>query len=352
VKILFIPVSSKKGIGEYMRSLILAEAIKQEWPAAEIHFALSKEAPYSSTCPYKTILTERSPTHHVKEINQYIEEFKPDVVIFDASGRSMQLAKAKEMGALTVFIAQHDKKIRKGMRISRLKNTDLFWIAQPEFTVKKLSKIDTLKLNLLNKDIPIFLGCLFSMPNEQQEKDILSKYQLQSKNYIFVSAGSGGHYLANGSSAAEGFNRAVRLLELPYVQVWGANYQGEKRLPDGSNLNLSSISNIEFICLLKNSKVALINGGDTLLQCISLKIPFLSVPVSADQPQRIQKALRKSPCFLAAEAKIEDIQAKLKILVDDQVQQQLILKMASIEVNNGYYESVKSLKKFHNTRTH
>jgi len=87
MKLLFIPVSSKKGIGEYMRSLIIANAVKARWPDAEIAFVLSRQAPYHQDCPYPTFLTEQTPTRHVKEVNAVISEFKPQAVVFDASGR-------------------------------------------------------------------------------------------------------------------------------------------------------------------------------------------------------------------------------------------------------------------------
>ena len=36
--ILFIPVSAPGGIGEYIRSVIIAEHISKKWPDSDIHF--------------------------------------------------------------------------------------------------------------------------------------------------------------------------------------------------------------------------------------------------------------------------------------------------------------------------
>lgn len=347
MKILFIPVSGKDGIGEYMRSMILAQAMKDKEPEAEIHFALSEQAPYAKDCIYPTILTKRSPTYHLKEINNYIDEFKPDIVVFDASGRTSQIKHAKKSGALTVFIAQHDKKIRKGMRFGRLRYTDVFWIAQPEFTVHGLSFWSKFKLKLLKKPDPVFLGCVFVPPAIEKSEAVLEKYGLEKNNYIFISAGSGGHFMKNKELAAEGFNNAIRKLNLTtrYVQVWGANYLGEKRPEnDGENINLESIPNFEFISLLANAKYAVINGGDTLLQALSLKIPFLAVPVSSDQPMRIKMAMEYAKCFLSADADSEKMVEQLKHLETEFVQKDLAEALKTVRVNNGYDLAATLLK--------
>ena len=351
MRILFIPVSSKKGIGEYMRSSILADALLHEWPDADIRFVLSKGAPYHQSCIYKTLITERSPTHHIKEVNDYISLFKPDVVIFDASGRASQIRHAKKCGATTVFIAQHNKKIKKGMRVSRLRHTDLFWIAQPEFTVQPLQWIDKLKLKILKKPLPVYLGCIYTPPTAQEERSVLSKYKLESGNYIFVSAGSGGHFMADRTLAADGFHQAIKQLaaDMPSIQVWGANYPGES-IPnsDSKIINIKQVPNSEFVCLLKNAKFALINGGGTLLQAFSLQTPSLAVPVSADQPARIEAALRKSTCCLYAPAEVGKIIEGLISLSTPETQAQLRSNMAILDVLNGYSKSVESLKVIRN----
>ena len=339
MKILFVPVSGKEGIGEYMRSMILAQALETKYPNADIRFALSKEAPYVKNCPYPTLLTERSPTYHSKEINRYIDDFKPDVVVFDASGRAKQIKHAKKTGALTIFIAQHDKKIRRGLKLNRLINTDFLLIAQPEFTMSKLSPWSLAKLRWLNKKLPVYLGCVFVPPTLQEEQEVLVKYNLRKGQYIFASAGSGGHFMSNGQLAAEGFNQALNSanLPMPFVQVWGANYQGDQfPSQDSKNINLTSVSNLEFICLLKNCHVAVINGGDTLLQGLSLKVPMVAVPVSSDQPQRIEKVLEHAHCFVGSSADVNAVLFGLNVLLNSDNLLSIKDKLREVSVNNGY----------------
>lgn len=342
MKILFIPVSSPKGIGEYMRSRILADAFAKHWPGSDIRFMLSKRAPYTQSCPYQTKLTDRSPTLHNDIVNGYISEFKPDLVIFDASGRRSQLKHAKREGATTIFIAQHDRKIRKGMRLSRLINTDLFWIAQPEFTVSPIRAFDRLKLRLLNKQPPRHLGCFFAIPTEQEIATTLNKYQLEKNNYIFVSAGSGAHFVSDNSSAALRFHNATEASCLPLkkVQVWGDNFTQEIPKSD-HDINIKSLKNSEFIALLMHSKIALINGGDTLLQALALKKKFLAIPVSADQPHRINSALKAKAEFATSADSVEQMAHALQALF-----QQIEQPLAAPAVNNGYAEAPLLIERF------
>ena len=87
-RILFVPVSSPIGIGEYMRSLFLARACAARFERADPRFVVSREAPYAQDVPYPAYLTPTSPTKHVAEVNAVVDAFRPEIVVFDASGRA------------------------------------------------------------------------------------------------------------------------------------------------------------------------------------------------------------------------------------------------------------------------
>jgi hypothetical protein len=62
IKVLFIPVSTNSGVGEYLRSLVIAEHLQQKYLNAEMHFILNENASYSKDCPFKTHLCNSSAT--------------------------------------------------------------------------------------------------------------------------------------------------------------------------------------------------------------------------------------------------------------------------------------------------
>ncbi|QLE87522.1 hypothetical protein FLM48_22065 [Shewanella sp. Scap07] len=290
-KFLFVPVSSDEGIGEYMRSKIIADEIMRRWPAAQIDFVLNRYAPYSQQCPYRTHLVDDTPTKKVKEVNQLVTELQPDIVIFDAAGRKAQLKHANRQGAKVIFISQHRRKRARGMKVERALVTDSHWVVQPEFVIGDLTAFEKFKLRMIDRPQPIYTGSVFTEPDPQQQQALLKHYQLQANDYVLFSAGSGGHKI-NGSLAADLWAKTAQTtyqqLGIACVVVFGPNYP--KPLPTIPGvIAIAELDSQAFIHLLGGAKAALLSGGDTLLQAIALKTPTLAAAVSKDQPSRIKK---------------------------------------------------------------
>ncbi|MCL1147771.1 hypothetical protein L2747_17330 [Shewanella marinintestina] len=289
-KFLFLPVSSAEGCGEYMRSLIIADGIMDKWPNATIQFAISQEASYATECPYFTHILKDTPTKLVDEVNALVSDFKPDVVVFDASGRKAQMQHAKTIGAKVVFISQHKRKRARGMKIGRAKVTDSHWVAQPEFVIGPISWLDKQKLQWTKCAEPIVIGSVFTAPDLIRKNELLTMYGLQNQDYILFNAGSGGHKAAT-EFAADVFwteaNKVAQQTGMKCVMVFGSNYPYALPTSD-SVITIKSLANQDFISLLEGAKIAVLSGGDTLLQAISLVKPVVAVAVSKDQPKRIK----------------------------------------------------------------
>jgi len=185
-RILFVPVSGPKGIGEYMRSLYLAEEIRRRRPEAEIRFILSRRAPYAGEAPFPAFFTDSSPTRHIQEVNRIVADFRPQVMIFDCSGRAAQLRHAFRAGCRTVFVSQHKKKRRRGFKPSRMRYCDLHWIVQPSFVDGDLTWREKRKLRRLGRPKVTFLGPVFPPPQDPE-------FELPSSPYFFCCSGGGGN---------------------------------------------------------------------------------------------------------------------------------------------------------------
>ena len=103
-------------MGEYARSLSIAQAAKRCWPAADIRFLLSRQAPYASRSPFPATLLDSSPTFHSHAVIQLIEAFRPHAVVFDNAGRTAQLRAAKRMGASVVYISARSRQRENTVR--------------------------------------------------------------------------------------------------------------------------------------------------------------------------------------------------------------------------------------------
>lgn len=316
LKLMFIPVSSKEGIGEYMRSRIFADEVARAWPDAQIHFVLNELAPYAHSCPYITHLLNDTPTKKVAEVNQLMTDLKPDVVIFDASGRQSQLQHASQLGAKVIFISQHKRKRSRGMKFSRAKYTDLHWVAQPEFAIQPITRWERWKLKVMDKPEPIAIGPVFTNPCQRRKRELLEQYALEENRFYIFNSGSGGHCV-DGHYAADIFSQAAQLTYqrtgVKCLMLFGPNYPNPMPELDGV-ISIKQMDNTDFISLLSASKSAILSGGDTLLQALALRQPTIAVPVSKDQPARIkacerQKAVISCACNVAAIVKaIEQVE--------------------------------------------
>lgn len=284
-RIVFLPVSSPKGIGEYMRSLIIAEALIQADPTLDIQFVLNRHAPAAASCPFKTHLLNNSATKEKAAVNNLLAELKPDVVIFDCSGRASQARAAKKAGAKVVFVSQHKKKRAKGFALRRLSALDAHWIVQFKFVDGDLTALERFKLRLLNKDEPIFTGPVFSTPDTVLPAEYS---QFAGKNYSVWAAGGGGHQV-QGRSATEEFYQAalaVATIEQPALLVAGGNFTGE--LPSTDSVTVvKSLPNQQLMTLLNQAALIVSGGGDMMGQAIVLGKNIVAVPVAGDQPDRV-----------------------------------------------------------------
>ena len=317
--VLFIPVSSLSGIGEYMRSMIIAEALQLRWPDTIIHFILNDQVSYINDCPYTVHACKGSPTKDVATVNDVISTIKPDLVIFDASGRAKQFKQAKVVGAKVAFISQHNKKRSRGLKLNRLLSTDIHWVAQPSYCIKKITPWQQMKLACFNKKIPQNIGPVFSSSPREKQQQLLDRLALTRERYFLFNAGSGGH-LVNGTLAADVYYQAAqefnRLTNIKCVVIFGSNYPNE--MPVDNNITcIKSIKNTDFIALLSAAKSCVVSAGDTLLQCVALHMPSVASAISPDQPARLKICLSKG-LIVGAEPTSQSLVQQAQLILDDE----------------------------------
>ena len=287
--LLFIPVSSLEGIGEYARSLIIAKSCLDKWPSLKIYFVLNKDVKYADSCPFEVLKTHGSPTKDSDAVDNILEKIKPDFVLFDASGRAANFHKAKAVGAKVAFISQHKKKRDRGLKLNRILSVDQHWVVQPDFLIEPLSLYQRCKLKLLAKHQPKNIGPVFNSRSNSDIESILGKYSLPQTFFLF-NVGSGGHKKSKEYCVEKVYQAAkvfARQSGIHCIVILGENYPGI--LPSNNDVTcIQSLEHDEFIALLVMAKGRLVSAGDTVLQCIALLLPSVAVAVSSDQPKRLK----------------------------------------------------------------
>lgn len=349
---LFIPVSSPKGIGEYMRSIIIAKQVAKVWPEATITFILSQQAPYIDNCPFPVLSIPSSPTKNVKLVNRFIQELTADIVIFDASGRKSQLQQAKKQGAKVVFISQHQKKRSRGLKLGRISVTDCHWVVQPDFILPDISRWEKAKLKWFNKPCPVYTGPIFTPIDKQQQQKLLAKLSIENTDFILFNAGSGGHKVG-GILAADIYAQAAKCLsennQITCLMLYGANYPNDVNSTD-KMIAIKQLDNGDFINLIDAAKAVVISGGDTLLQAIALQKPCLTTPVSKDQPDRIRACVANNLVLSCPTSSVDIIKAA-KELIDSNTLRKLSETLKQSNQTNGLDIAMSDIAKLVNIST-
>lgn len=341
--ILFVPVSSDKGVGEYTRSSILADALQEKYPQSEIHFILNRNMKLAASCRYTTHLSNYSPTKDTPLVKSIISKVKPDLVIFDCAGRAKQFAHAKRSGAKVIFISQHKKKRARGLSFRRLLFCDLQWVVQPDFAIQPLTLVEKLKLKLSGKQAPKNIGAI--LPAAADVNSVLNKYSLVSNQYVLFSAGSGGHEI-NGELASDTFYRAALLVsqqtKLKVVVAFGSNYPNELPASD-KTMNIRSLPSNEFLVLLNQAKSRVLSAGSTLLQVIEMRKPSLAVAVSKDQPVRLARCSGLG-LVIAADCLDREIADKTLNLITTDIADKLVEGMRKFNPTDGVSQAITDIQ--------
>ncbi|GAC1454650.1 MAG: hypothetical protein PVSMB6_10750 [Steroidobacteraceae bacterium] len=284
-------MSGPMGMGEYARSVAIATAMVQRSPGVEVHFALSRAAPYAAATPFATTLLPSSPTFHPREVSALIRDFQPRVVVFDNAGRTPQLRAAAAAGARVVFVSSRRRQRRKAFRLRWLPLIDEHWIAYPEFIAGALTPLERLKLRLAGRPRVRYVDTLLPVADAALATQTLGRFGLGARGYVLVVPGGGtahpGAANAPGIVAAAAGAVAAR----GYATILVGTGAGEGN--DPAQLQRAPLLPLAQLCeLIRAARVVICNGGDTLLQVLACGRPCVAVPIAHDQAHRIDCCAR------------------------------------------------------------
>ncbi|WP_269526195.1 hypothetical protein [Coraliomargarita parva] len=290
-KVLFVPVTSSKGMGEFMRSYAVAEELLQRHPDWDLRFVLSKQAEYRTSCKLPFFDVSRSPTRLDDELYAVIDEFEPELVVFDNAGLLKHFRYAYLRGSLVSYISPFPHKRAKMLKLARLPYVAKHWVALPEFMAGEFSMIEKIKTRVYPRCRPEHVGVVYRSPRKSEQQALLNSIGVEAGKFVLLSGGSGGHF-AGARPVTEVLMDVARKLAATRgsdcVIILGENYKGEVCGAPGVKV-LRSLQNQDFISLMEAAECAVLCGGDTLLQALSLRKPVVAIPVAKDQYPRIRR---------------------------------------------------------------
>jgi UDP-N-acetylglucosamine 2-epimerase len=342
-RILFVPVSGAFGTGEYARSAAIAHAARRRWPRAELHFILSRQAPYAATVPFAATLLDSSPTFHSGAVARLIKDFKPTIVIFDNAGRTAQLRAARRQGARIVFISSRSRQRRKAFRWRWMRMLDEHWIAYPQLIAGELGWLERFKLSRLGRPTVRYLDVILSR-NGGDGDSIVARAGLKPAGYLLIVPGGGtGHPGAN--DAAEQFLGAANALaETETVVFVGPTRAADAGAPKNSRLRcFSSLPQADLADLMSQARLIVTNGGSTLLQAIACGRACVAVPIADDQPKRIERCVAAGVALAAELNSAAILRAVSKLLRDEAGRAALARRAADLKLANGVEIALNAL---------
>jgi ADP-heptose:LPS heptosyltransferase len=337
-RILFVPVSGAFGTGEYARSAAIANAAQRRWPRAEIHFVLSRQAPYAATVPFASTLLDSSPTFHSGAVTRLIKQFKPTLVVFDNAGRTAQLRAAHSMGARIVFISSRSRQRRKAFRWRWMRLLDEHWIAYPELVAGNFTWFEQFKLKRLGRPTVRYLDVILSR-KAPEEESIVARAGLKQGGYLLIVPGGGtGH--PGASDAAEQFLEAANSLSETDTVV----FVGPKPANPVPRLRcFSSLPQADLADLMSHARLVVTNGGSTLLQAIACGRACIAVPIAGDQPKRIERCVAAGVAVAAELSCASILRAATKLLRDESARAALSMRAANLKLANGVEIALNAL---------
>jgi hypothetical protein len=365
-RLLFVPVSGAFGMGEYARSLAIAQAAASRWPGAAVRFVLSREAPYAARTPFPTTLLASSPTFHSAAVIEVIEQWRPDLVVFDNAGRTAQLRAAKRSGAGVIYISARRRQRSKAFRMHWMRLIDEHWIAYPEFVAGSLSLVERLKLDVMRRPVVRYLDVILTAAQAPARdadgkaagQPLWSRAGVAADSYVLVVPGGGtGHPGASGAveerrgnASGHGDGR-TRAPESEQGEETNRGESGGRGGESGVSASeaaahlrmLGTLPQAELAELMRGARLIIANGGSTLLQSIACGKPCIAAPIAGDQAERIGRCVRVGAARAAALDSADILRVARQLLGDEAQLETLAGRAIALGLADGVEVALRAM---------
>ena len=328
-------------MGEYARSLAIANGAVARWPGAAIRFILSRAAPYAALSPHPTTLLESSPTFHSTAVREVIHEWEPDVVIFDNAGRTAQLRAARHCSARVVYISSRERQRRKAFRLRWMRLIDEHWIAYPEFIAGSPALLERVKLGVLGRPRVRYLDVILTPPPPHESPR--ARKGVPERGYALVVPGGGtGH--PGAGDAVELFAATARALAATDVNTVFVGRESAGDAIEPRLRMLKGLPQADLAALMRGARLIITNGGSTLLQSIACGKACIAAPIAADQRERIRRCERAGvaiACRLEPAAMLR----AARVLLDNEAERQALeRRAAALDLKDGIEVALRALE--------
>jgi UDP:flavonoid glycosyltransferase YjiC (YdhE family) len=325
-RVLFLPRCGANGIGEYVRCLLLAGALRRRHPHAAIELALTPSWPRLPGDDFPRAPLARGASQ--ADLAAILARLRPHLVVTNNRGGSRELALARAQGAAVVAIASTERR-RRARRVGVLRHVDQLWIVPgegrgaarlPSFFVRWLAGWPHCEI----------VETLHPAPDPARAAERLAGLGLEGRRYVLFASGGGGWPLG-GRAAGDVFAAAaaqVAATGVRAVVVAGPLHRGENASREGVTWQ-GELEPEAMVDLAACAEVVVCAGGGFLGQVLSLGRPCVATPMPvADQRQRTA-ACRDAGTALVVEGTADALAAGALALLGDRARREALAETAA-----------------------
>ena len=331
-----------------MRSLTVAQALRNHCPQARIEFVLSKLAPFGAQCPFPTYLIDGVISSSIAPVNEIFRRERPDVVILDNAGRTSHLTCLKRLGIRTVFLSSRPARQRKAFRLRWLNKVNQHWILHSSLLGHPLTRSQRLKHRLVPYREIVVLHTIFPESDRGRRQTLKDDLGIGTQPYVLFSPGGGGWQI-NGRPTAEVFAEAAgdvaAKLGIRALVVMGPLYRGPLAEMPGAIL-VPSLSNTHMIDVIHDARLLVIGGGSLVAQALACQRVCVAVPAGGkDQEVRIRQ-LSNLGVLAAAELHADSMsRAVVQLLQDLDRYRAMQVRVQELGIRNGLPDVIAGLER-------
>jgi len=332
-------------VGEYYRCLIVAAALGRRWPGSGLEFVVSRQAGYADRVPYPAHLLDSSPTFATDAVTALLHERRPQIAVFDSTGRRAQLAAAQRLGIRTVYVSSRPSARARGFRLRSMRYLDQHWLVAPRVGAPALRWRERLLLRWMGRPEIVRVDTVVAEPETKRAGRLYGELGIEYGRYLLACAGGGG-YRSSGVPDSEIFAAAAaaagREAGTPAVVVMGPNYRATGSGHEGVR-RIGSASIEQMSDLMDGAALVLSGGGSLMMQALALRRPCIAVPLTGDQERRVAD-MAQAGCVLAVPLDAQRIaQALVQVLTDPARRTSLEQQVAACGLRNGVPELIDAL---------
>lgn len=333
--ILFVPYYGT-GVGEFVRSVTLAEAVAARWPETRIEFLLPGGPGIRRDTRFPFTTHDGPDQARGAFDSAQLERLRPSLVVFDNGCRTETLRVARRLGIRSAYLSVRSGPLRKTFRPDWLWLLDDNWHQRERLTEDALSCRQQFLARCGRTRRLLFDTCYAEAPPalDQLPADVRT---LIDGSFVLLSPGGGGWPIAGRTAASLYLDVAAEIAAqrgIPVLTLTGVLPAGSP--VDGRTRHLPTVPQQTFRELMRRATVTVTNGGGTLHQAFVQGAACVAAPLGGDdQPGRIA-AYAAAGYLIAAEPTVEALTtATLRLLDDAPARTALSARVAALPIVNG-----------------